>query len=142
MILWRISGHADLSGRGGLVVDGRWSLRGRAIVYAAESSALAMLEVLVGYEAGRFPDSFQLLRIAGDAKVAATEYAGTTAPPLDESRAWGNGWLASGTTALASVPSAIAPESRNWLVNPAHPDAAHIHVTAKRRWPWDQRLFR
>ena len=36
-----------LSGEGGLVVDGRWHSAGRRIVYAANSEALAVLEIRV-----------------------------------------------------------------------------------------------
>jgi RES domain-containing protein len=43
---------------------------------------------------------------------------------------------------LASVPAAVAPLSRNILINPLHPEAKTIKVADHSRWPWDKRLFR
>ena len=45
MLLWRLTRrpHADLSGRGGEIADGRWHSRGRPVVYCASSAALAVL---------------------------------------------------------------------------------------------------
>src|SRR3546814_17761488 len=63
LILWRISEHATLDGAGGLVVGGRWHSKGRPIVYAAESTALAMLEVLVHLDVDSIPPPFQLMRL-------------------------------------------------------------------------------
>lgn len=142
MILWRISEHAALDGAGGLVVAGRWHSRGRLIVYAAESSALAMLEVLVHLEVERPPPAFQLLRIDAPDRIAVETWSGDDVlPDLDETRSWGDAWLAAGRTALARVPSAVAPGARNILLNPLHPDAAGIEVVEASRWPWDPRLF-
>jgi RES domain-containing protein len=49
MIVWRLTRrpHADLSGRGGELADGRCHTRGRPIVYCAASAALALLEARV-----------------------------------------------------------------------------------------------
>src|SRR3546814_17893036 len=58
-----------------------------------------------------------------------------------ETAEWGDAWLARGDTALARVPSAIAPDSFNWLINPLHSAARQIVTTAASRWPWDDRLF-
>src|SRR2546429_6312150 len=37
MILWRISNHTTLDGRGGLYASGRWHTEGRPIVYLSEN---------------------------------------------------------------------------------------------------------
>jgi RES domain-containing protein len=60
MALWRISNHADPSGRGGLTASARWHNQGRSIVYPAETPAGALIEILVHLEVreGRFPHSF------------------------------------------------------------------------------------
>lgn len=141
MILWRISEIAELDGAGGLIVAGRWHSKGRRIVYAAESSALAMLEVLVHLEVERLPAPFQLLKIeAPDGPVA--HWDGTGVEDEAACRAWGDSWLEKARTLLAKVPSAVAPGSFNWLVNPAHPDAAAVKLLGASRWPWDRRLFK
>ncbi|RJF90814.1 RES family NAD+ phosphorylase [Sphingomonas cavernae] len=143
MIVWRISEHADLDGVGGTIVGGRWHSKGRPIVYAADSSALAMLEVLVHLEVETMPAPFQLMRIAFDDGLAATEWPENRLPrDIAESRAWGDTWLKTAETPVARVPSVIAPDGTNWLLNPLHPAARSARILAKSRWPWDKRLFR
>jgi RES domain-containing protein len=53
----------------------------------------------------------------------------------------GGAWLAAGRTALLRVPSAVVPREANYLVNPAHPDAARIRVGVAEPLEWDSRLF-
>tara|TARA_R110002020_G_scaffold96186_17_gene230591 strand:+ start:861 stop:1484 length:624 start_codon:yes stop_codon:yes gene_type:complete len=63
MNLWRISKYADLSGRGGLVVDGRWHRKGIPVVYSCDHPSTALLEILVHVDKSRIPPDFQLLRL-------------------------------------------------------------------------------
>ena len=141
MILWRVSAFADLSGAGGLHVSGRWHTQGKPIVYASESVALALLEVLTQVEDRLdLPPDYQLLRIEGDDGLAVARWD-EPLPELAESRAWGDRWLAEGATPLASVPAAVAPHSRNWLINPAHEGAREIKLASAERWAWDERLL-
>lgn len=63
MNLWRISKFADLSGRGGLLAEGRWHHKGIPVVYCCDHPSTALLEVLVHMNRWRIPPSFQLLRI-------------------------------------------------------------------------------
>ncbi|MDZ7603149.1 MAG: RES family NAD+ phosphorylase [Hoeflea sp.] len=63
MKLWRISKFADLSGRGGLVVDGRWHRKGTPVVYCCDHPSTALLEILVHMDKSRIPPDFQLLRL-------------------------------------------------------------------------------
>lgn len=143
MIVWRISEYADLDGIGGTLVSGRWHSKGRPILYAADSSALAMLEVLVHLEVEHVPNPFQLMRIEIDDALAVTQWRETRLPrDMAESVAWGDAWLKAAPTPIARVPSVIAPDGFNWLLNPAHPAMKGARITAKSRWPWDKRLFR
>jgi RES domain-containing protein len=143
VILWRISDYASLDGKGGLAAAGRWHSRGRPIVYMADSSALAMLETLVHYEIAEIPKPFQLLRVEAPEGAPYAEWPrGKGAADVPATRSWGDAWLASASTPLARVPSVIAPQAFNWLMNPAHELARQVRITGKSRWPWDQRLFR
>ncbi|SNS37856.1 RES domain-containing protein [Sphingomonas laterariae] len=141
MLFWRISEYAVLDGMGGMVAAGRWNERGRPIVYMADSSALAMLEVLVHLEVRMIPPPFQLLEIAVPDDIAVEEAPAALLDTPAESAAWGSAWLAERRTALLRAPSIIAPGGFNWLLNPLHPDAAGAQVTRQARWPWDSRLF-
>lgn len=142
MRLWRISEWASLEGVGGLSYSGRWHRAGRPIIYMAESSALALLEVLVRLPRDSLPGPYQLLDINAPDNVEVTAW------PADQDHRdmpltadWGDAFLRSNTSPLARVPSVVAPESWNYLLNPLHPDASRVSVARAERWPWDARLF-
>jgi RES domain-containing protein len=63
MYLWRISKYADLSGRGGVSIEGRWHRKGTPIVYCSDHPSTALLEVLVHLQPQQIPPSFQLIKI-------------------------------------------------------------------------------
>jgi RES domain-containing protein len=140
--LWRISEFVSVDGAGGLLVSGRWHTKGRRIVYLAETSALALLEVLVHLEVEVPPPTFQLIQATAPESIAwETWPEGGDYLSLSETQAWGDGWLSAGRTALAKVPSVVAPHGVNWLLNPLHADASLVEIVQFRRWPWDKRLF-
>jgi RES domain-containing protein len=139
--LWRISEFLELDGEGGRLFGGRWNRGGLAVVYAAESSALSMLELLVQYRRKRIAEPFQLLEIsAPDGPMV--EFEGEVPDfASHRSQSWGETWLESCSSLLARVPAAVAPSSYNILINPAHPDASKVHVVSHARYIWDSRLF-
>jgi RES domain-containing protein len=131
-----------LDGAGGLAVQGRWHSKGRPIVYLADSSALAMLEMLVHLEVETLPPPFQLLKVSAPDDLANDKWPKRRDPREPEAtRAWGDAWLEAGATPLARVPSVVVPNGVNWLLNPGHPDAAKLRIEGSSRWPWDKRLF-
>lgn len=144
MILWRISRHRDLSGAGGLRAPGRWHFAGQPVVCLAETPASALLEVCVHTSANDVPPDFTLLRVEGpDLRVPAIRLRDL--PPSwrddpDVTRAIGTAWLAKGAAVLLSVPSALVPETRNFLFNPRHGDAAKFRIAQTFRYPFDARL--
>ena len=54
----------------------------------------------------------------------------------------GNAWLKSRRSALARVPSAILPNTFNYLLNPLHPDAARLTIADTQKAILDPRLLR
>ncbi|MBV8192171.1 MAG: RES family NAD+ phosphorylase, partial [Alphaproteobacteria bacterium] len=56
--------------------------------------------------------------------------------------AFGDGWLASRRSPALSAPSAIVPESRNLILNVAHPDAERAAIASMRSFSLDVRLWR
>ncbi len=149
MIVWRISNHLDLSGKGGLRAAARWHNAGAPVVYTASSPASALLEVLVHLELGdpvNLPDSYQLLKVdvPDNLPIAEVDEASLSADwrnNLDESRVLGDKWLSEFETALLSVPSAIVPHTQNYLINPAHRDTKKIKIKSHGSFPFDFRLF-
>jgi RES domain-containing protein len=144
MMLWRISRHRDLSGTGGLRASGRWHYAGRPVVYLAESPASALLEVCVHTSANDVPQDFTLLRVEGpNAHIPVIRIADLPADwtsRLEVTRDLGTAWLEKGTAALLKVPSAIVPETANFVFNPLHADAARFQITAAFSYPFDPRL--
>jgi RES domain-containing protein len=145
MELWRISNYVDLSGIGGLRAAGRWHSQGRRIVYLADHPSSALLEMLVHMDRDLIPPTYQLLRVAvpDDIVVEAVrpELLPNWRTQTMVSREIGDRWLDLSASALLQVPSAISTEGANFLLNPAHPDAARISVTEVIQAPFDPRLL-
>jgi RES domain-containing protein len=139
--LWRVSDYVNLSGDGGLHFAGRWHSGGREVVYTAEHSALALLEILVHLERRVFPPPFRLIEIHVPLDLKVARFSGVAPQNFADSQEWGDKWLASGDTALAKVPSAVAPDAFNYLFNPRHQDASRVKILRHAVYPWDARLF-
>jgi RES domain-containing protein len=148
MFLWRISNYATLDGRGGLLAGARWHLAGHPVVYLAETPSGSLLEVLVHLELdlASLPRTFKLLKIGAPENITIHHMdeqklaADWTSNP-DATAEMGSDWLASGSSALLRVPSAIVPETYNYLLNPRHDQAAQVKVLWNRDFPWDRRLL-
>ena len=147
-ILWRISNYSDLSGKGGKLAHARWHTKGHSIVYLADSPAAALLETLVHLDPAEdeVPDYYQLLKISVSEKAAVRILRVPTGEGWklrpETTRRIGNAWLISLKTSLAAVPSAIAPQTLNYILNPEHPDAQYVQIAATYRERFDNRLFR
>jgi RES domain-containing protein len=141
MRVWRVcrAAFADLSGEGARLHGGRWNSPGRPMLYTAENPALAILEVRVhlDLEPDLIPDDYVLMEIAIPDTIALAQL---DALPADACR-WGDDWLARSETAVAKVPSFIAPRSFNLLINPSHPAAAGIAASGTQRFAFDPRLW-
>lgn len=148
MRLWRISQYPGLTGIGGTFVDGRWHTKPRNVIYAAEHPALAMVEVLAHMHltATTMPITLRLLAV--DTKTGA-EVSPTPSLPTGwqanqpTTQALGNAWLAGGAGLLLKIPSAVLPESFNYLINPLHKQAT-THLTETDMGPYwvDPRFVR
>lgn len=148
MFLWRISNHRTLDGRGGLETSARWHTQGRPIVYLAASVAGALLEVLVHLELSpvRLPKSYRLLKVEAPddlsiEALAANDLSETWTDDETLTRTVGDQWLASNRSALLRVPSAVAPETLNVLLNSAHEESRRLRIVSHREYPWDLRLI-
>ncbi|CAB3807450.1 RES family NAD+ phosphorylase [Pararobbsia alpina] len=139
--------HPVWDGTGALLIGGRFNSPGCAVIYGATTFAGAMLEVLVHARIGKVPLSH--VAVAADAPDeipveradAAILPAGWDGSDIEIARAFGDRWIAERRTAILLVPSVIAREEWNALVNPAHPLAARIVIGESRPVVWDERLF-
>jgi RES domain-containing protein len=111
----------------------------------AETPAGALLETCVHTSANDVPLRYTLLRVRVEERVSV-EHLQTSALRRDSirraeaTREIGSAWLRSSRSALLRVPSALAPDTFNVLLNPLHPDAAHVRVESAYEYPFDPRI--
>jgi RES domain-containing protein len=135
MILWRIAsetrqyGAADLSGAGAATKPGRWNAIGEAVLYAAPTIAMAVLETAAHIDDAGLPQNRFVVRIDVPEKMWR---ARTTL---------GSRWLREGASALLEVPSVIVPEETVVALNATHPEIKRLKATVVRRFDYP-RLFR
>ena len=139
------SRHSPESGEGARLHGGRWNSPGRAVIYACESQAGAMLEKLV-HTNGRMPKHQVCVTYeAPDALRVATletrDAPGWDSPDMIASRGAGDAWLEKARTPILRVPSVVFDVERNVLVNPAHADFRRVRVAGIEPVRWDDRLF-
>ena len=147
MILWRISNHPSLDGKGGLKWPGRWHTAGRPVVYCASFPAAALLEMLVRLQIPLFelPVPYRLLQIFAPETVSHESVGDLPRNWVDDvqgTRVIGDEWLSGGRSALLSVPSAVVPYTSNVMLNPLHPDAATVTILGTSGHVVDARLVR
>ena len=138
--------YAALDGAGAALYPQRWNRSGEPLVYAAESLAVSQLELLVHLGRAKPPRSHVWIEIEVPAGVLCEEIVAADLPrwshnDLASSRRYGSEWITSGRTAVLIVPSKAAPDGRNVLINPRHPDFIRIVSVVHRTMRWDARLF-
>ena len=145
MIVWRLTGFPSLDGKGGLKAHGRWHTKGQPIVYTSDAPAGALVELMVNLDVDpdELPESYHLLsiEIPDPIKPRGVRMKSGWQERVAESRTKGDAWLSGGDSAVLRVPSAIVPDSYNFLINPKHPDAARIKVQTSKPFVFDPRLF-
>ena len=125
---------------------GRWNSKGVAILYCATSESLALLELRVHAPHPYPRDRLRFVIDVPDdavheAPVAALPRGWNKLPPSPASKRFGDKWVASGSSLGLLVPSVVASEERNILLNPAHPRFSEVRVTKKSRVQMDLRLY-
>jgi RES domain-containing protein len=148
---WRIvkRKHARraFDGEGARLYGGRWNSPGTRVVYTSQSLALAALEMLVHLDHARLLSSYVVFGVTfDDALVEKLDRsrlpAGWRKVPAPRAlRAFGDAWIAAGTSAVLEVPSAIVEES-NYLLSPAHPDFPRLQIRPPAPFQLDPRLLR
>jgi RES domain-containing protein len=134
-------------GSGAALEGARWNSPGRALIYASEHYATALLEKLVHAGRTALPGAHHAAAITIPNDVAIETFEADAVPgwELEDSaaaRGYGDEWHASSRTAILIVPSLPGqPIERNFIINPAHPDTRRIEVGLSFDVVWDGRLF-
>jgi RES domain-containing protein len=134
-------------GSGAALEGARWNSPGRLLIYASEHYATAILEKLVHAGRAQLPGAHHAAAIEIPDDLPSEQFDPGTLPGWDledstAARAYGDEWHAAGRSAVLIVPSLPGqPIERNFIINPAHPDAARISVLPSFQVVWDGRLF-
>ena len=132
-------------GKGAALVEGRWHALGQEVIYASEHYSPAMLEKLVQTN-GILPPTQHFVEIeipAGVSYEVVTKDTVENWSSFDgkSARAYGSRWLTEVRSALPIVPSCVAREETNVLVNPRHSHAHRIRCGLEKPVWWDDWLF-
>ena len=137
--------HTIFDGTGAMLHGARWNSPGRRIVYASESYAGALLEILA-HASGGVPRSQGYIEIEIPAGLSIEEVAPEDLPHWDSpsfaaARAIGDRWYDERRTPVLQVPSVATRLERNVLINQEHPDFVRIGASGPLPVRWDERLW-
>lgn len=151
LTVWRITTArfvtSAFTGEGARLYGGRWNPKGYPIVYTAESRSLALLEMLVQDDPLRANYVLVPAHIPNDLSITIIQ---TQELPedwrnlstRDTLQTIGKYWLTSMRSAILSVPSAVLPAERNYLINTNHPDVQNIMLGLPESLQTDMRLYK
>lgn len=148
-ILRKPYSRTPLDGEGAYRFGGRWSSPGVRLAYAAEHQSLAMIEYFVHIGADDPPKDLVLVTATIPDSVSRHAISlgelpanWRTSPPPPQLAAIGDTFANDRRTAVLVVPSALAPEESNWLINPHHREFSRIRVVKAEPFRYDARFFR
>lgn len=128
---------------------GRWNPPGVGILYTAEHPALALLEIMVHMPQVPYPllPHYELftLEIPADSLrqlTAASLPAYWNEPTYDRSQYLLRKWLEQPDVLALGVPSAILPDTHNYLLHPAHEAFSRIVIREHKPLVFDERLLK
>ena len=147
-ILRKRYAKTPFDGEGAYRYGGRWSGPGVRLAYASEHLSLAMVEYFVHLDrddpppdlvvaSADVPDNVSRVRVSPG--NLSTSWRQTPAPVA--LAAIGDRFARKRRDAILVVPSALAPEESNWLLNPDHPDFTRIQIHPPEPFAYDSRFF-
>jgi RES domain-containing protein len=148
---WRIvrasRARVALTGEGAWRNGGRWNSPGQYVVYVSEHQSTAALEIFVHTVPFLVPELYKAFRLEWPDSLMEELPKNKWPPnwrspvPSLETIEIGDRWLRERRSAVLAVPSAISPEDRNFLLNPAHPDFERIRIAPPINCQFDPRLL-
>ena len=122
------------AGDGARIHGGRWNSKGVAVVYTADSLALASIEMIVNLPAPKLLQKYvrisaQIdLDLISDLSGAVLPVDWASRPISPSTRVIGDRWVKEQSSAVLRLPSIVVPDEFNYLLNPVHPDFAKIEI--------------
>jgi RES domain-containing protein len=135
-------------GEGAYRYGGRWSSPGVRLSYTSEHESLALLEYFVHLDKDDPPADLilavaevpeDLSRNQIDLKGLPSGWRAPAASP--ELTQIGDEFVRRQEYCLLLVPSVLAPNEYNWLINPAHPECKRIAILDSQPVAYDPRMF-
>lgn len=128
-----------------MLYGGRWNSPGRRVIYASETYACALLEILV-HGSGSVPRSQGYVEIEippglSIEEVTADSLLHWDSASFEAARAFGDRWYDQRRTPVLMVPSVVTRVERNILIHQEHPDFPRIRASRALPVRWDKRLW-
>jgi RES domain-containing protein len=134
-------------GRGASIAGGRWNTPGQAVIYAAETFAGAMLEILVHTNLYRLPRNYSHIEVRIPETIRWERFTAFDVPDWNlqnqvAARRFGDQWLGEARSSVLVVPSIVTGGiETNLLLNPLHPEFGTIVASQPQPVKWDSRFF-
>jgi RES domain-containing protein len=138
--------YPPFSGRGSLLVSGRWHWAGVPVEYCAEGLALAVLETLRHTRKDQIPSDYVFYEVEiSDTQIELvsphmTPPDWTAAEPV-LARDFGTEWVKERRSLGLLIPSVVMEGQRILLLNPEHPGFSELRITGPHQFQYDDRLF-
>jgi len=148
-VLRKSYSRTPFDGEGAFRYGGRWSSRGVRLSYASEHQSLAMLEYFVHLDKDDMPADLvlaiaevpdDLTREMVQVNKLPANWRHVPAPPA--LARIGDEFYQRRERCVLFVPSALAPNENNCLINPAHPEYKRIVLKGTEPLSYDPRMFR
>lgn len=140
---------SPLSVEGARRWGGRWNPAGTGVLYTSATPELTLLEQLVHLPTLPYHDLPQLCLLTIQLPEAPRMLAPDELPAnwRDEADFTANhkhldAWLRQPDVLAIGVPSAVVPESANYLIHPLHPAFPQVRVVQTKPFNVDPRLWR
>jgi RES domain-containing protein len=138
---------SPLSTEGARRYGGRWNPPGIGILYTSASPELALLEQLVHLPTLPYQDLPRLYLLTLALPVPPSVLQDLSPKWREEAGFQANykqlaSWLRAPEVLAIGVPSAVVPESFNYLLHPLHPDYNRIEIISTSAFNIDPRLWR
>jgi RES domain-containing protein len=147
-VLRKAYAHAPLDGEGAYRYGGRWSSAGTRLAYTSEHQSLAMLEYFVHLDADDAPPDLVLVTAEVPDDLPKRRVTEEDLPALwrrspapGELARIGDQFAAMAERCILIVPSALAPNENNWLLNPQHAGFHRIKMSGIEPLIYDPRMF-
>lgn len=140
--------RTPFDGEGAFLYGGRWSSPGIRLSYASEHQSLALLEYFVHLDKDDTPSDLALAvaEVPDDLRQEGVEishlpanWQAPAAPP--ELTRIGDEFVGRGKHCLLVVPSVLAPDEHNCLINPEHTEFNRIVIREPEPLAYDPRMF-